>query len=205
MWVELDSSEAECTKRAAEVVRRGGVAFYPTDTIYGLGCDPFNERAVERIFDIKKRPAEKGVLLLISGIEWFERLSAEVSLAGRELAQRFWPGPLTLIVKPRPDVPPWLLGREGKLGMRWPAPPFLRSWLSELEGPLVSTSANLSGEPVPSTIEEMRQLFQDKVDLFIEADLEAGPASTVVDVTVEPARIVRAGALAEEIGKVLRI
>lgn len=205
MWVELDSSEAEFTKRAAEVVRRGGVAFYPTDTIYGLGCDPFNESAVERIFDIKKRPAEKGVLLLISGIEWFERLSAEVSLAGRELAQRFWPGPLTLIVNPRPDVPPWLLGREGKLGMRWPAPPFLRSWLSELEGPLVSTSANLSGEPVPSTIEEMRQLFQDKVDLFIEADLEAGPASTVVDVTVEPARIVRAGALAEEIGKVLRI
>ncbi len=186
--------------KAAEVVRRGGVVLYPTDTIYGLGADPFHPEAVQRILDIKGRPQEKGLLLLIPDALWVDNFAARIPEEFFPLAAEFWPGPMTLLFTARAGIPDVLVGEEGKIGLRHPDLSFLQVWMKMMSAPLVSTSANISGQAQPTNLEGLRKLFCSQVDLFLQAG-EIGDSlpSTVVDLAVSPPRMVRAGRMATRI------
>jgi L-threonylcarbamoyladenylate synthase len=189
----FDRSELQ---KAAQVIRDGGVVLYPTDTIYGLGCDPFNREAVERLFLVKGRKAGKGMLVLIPGADWLERLSERVPVSTREIARKFWPGPLTLLLPASRSLPTALVGSGGKVGVRWPKSPYLQAWMEEISGPVVSTSANLSGETMPASVAGLKRLFKGKIDFVIEGvEQGSGVASTVLDLTGAEPEIVRSGSM----------
>lgn len=202
MRIDPFRAETRIIEEAARIVREGGVVLYPSDTIHGLGCHPFDERAVRRLFEIKGRPEEKGVLLLIPDMSWVPKLCIDVPKVFDELADRFWPGPVTMLFQVRPGILPALVvGREGKVGLRCPDLDYLLRWMQAIPGPLVSTSANRSGEPPPESVKALRELFADRVDLFLEGEEPAEPvrASTVVDLTRTPPVVVRRGELAEDV------
>lgn len=200
MWVDAYGSEFEVIERAAEVVRRGGVLLYPSDTIYGLGCSPFNESAIRRILEIKERPVDKGLLVLVPGPDWLERLAQDVDSDCLTICEQFWPGPLTILLKARPELSPKLTGREGKIGIRWPANPLLQEWMERIPGPVVSTSANLSGREVISSPGELKKLFGSLVDLFVQSSEPVnGTPSTVLDLTCAPPRLLRQGPLGPQV------
>ena len=203
--VDPEQPDSGMIRDAVRAVREGKVLLYPTDTIYGLGCDPFLPSALGRIFELKERPVEKGVLLLVGSP------AEAVSLAGRlpstfaRLSARFWPGPVTFLLPAAPGVSELVVGERGLVGVRCPSHVFLNRLLDELARPLVSTSANISGEPQPPSIADLRRLFERKVDLFLDAgELPTRLPSSVVDLSVDPPRLVRRGALAAEIEQVLK-
>lgn len=205
MWVDLQDSESEAIEVAASVIRKGGVVLYPSDTVYGLGCDPFCQRAVERIFQIKLRPPAKGLLVLVPGLSWLGRLACDLdSDLVSAVSSRFWPGPLTMVLKARSELSRTLTGREGKIGIRWPDSPFLQSWMGRIPGPLVSTSANLSGRELMTSVRELKRVFGPQVDLFLHS---SGPmseaASTVLDLTCLPPRVLRGGVLGQKVADFL--
>ncbi len=203
MWVDLESPDPAVIDKATRVICSGGVVLYPSDTIYGLGCDPFNRAAVKRIYALKLRDAGKGVLLLVPNRLWADRLAVEIPPVANHLMERYWPGPLTLLFRPRSSVPSILVGGGERIGVRCPDNPFLQAWLDSWCKPIVSTSANRSGIPAPETMEDLRDLFYDRVDLFLEAgEPTARAPSTVVDIVGVP-RIVRSGARDKEIENAL--
>ena len=185
----------ELIERAVAAVRRGGIVLYPTDTVYGLGCDPFNEAALERLLHLKGRDRTKGFLVLIPEISFVQGLCLEESAAALELMKTLWPGPVTFLLRAASRVPAQLRGASGKLGVRCPEMPFLRQWLATLGGPLVSTSANRSGRPAPASFAGLKALFELDVDLVIEGGEvdPLAPPSSVVDLTLRPPVLVRAG------------
>ena len=202
MWVDLEAPEPSIISEAVRVIRTGGIILYPTDTVYGLGCDPFNEHALRKLFDLKGRQEEKGVLLLVPDSSWVSRLGV-ISPIAAELMECLWPGPVTMLFEPLPVAPEGVLGKGGKIGIRYPENRFLRSWLEALGSPIVSTSANLSGQPAPSTLSGIRELFEGKVDLLVEAgEPTLSRPSTVVDLE-DPPRIVREGAGCREVQETL--
>lgn len=205
MRIDLNSPDSAVVDQAAAVVRQGGVILYPTDTIYGLGCDPFQEEALQRLIDLKGRPQEKGLLLLVSGPTWLEQLAADIPSSFRRLADELWPGPVTFLLHGALKLSPLILGQEGKVGIRCPGVRFLDQWMESIPGPLVSTSANRSGEPPPRTLAELRELFLNRVDLFLEAaePVDTLP-STVIDLTASPPEIVREGQQIAKIKNLLR-
>ena len=177
---------------------------YPTDTLYGLGCDPFNEEALRRLFTIKGRSQKKGVLLLVQDYSYAKVVSDHVSDLFYELVEAFWPGPVTLLLEGNSSCSRLLLGEEGKVGLRHPDLAFLQLWMAAIPGPIVSTSANRSGEPL-AALEDLKQLFDHQVDLILEGREMEQPSepSTVVDLTTDPPRIVRAGRWASRVEEFL--
>lgn len=177
---------------AAEAIARGGVVVVPTDTVYGLAADADRTEAIQRIFALKRRPADKSLQLLVPGEEWLERLG-KPSSGARLLARRYWPGPLTIVIQ----------SESGTVGIRVPANELTLELLRKT-GPLAATSANRSGEETPSNIESIRELFGDEVDVYVDGGRIEGLASTVVDATGSEVGIVRAGAVpASEIARAL--
>jgi L-threonylcarbamoyladenylate synthase len=190
-----DAGRAE----AAEVLRSGGLVALPTDTVYGIAVALDTPGGIERLFAAKRRPPEKGVMLLLADAaqgptigEWPETAAA--------LAESFWPGGLTVIVPQRPDVPlpEALTGGAPTIGLRAPDHPAPRA-LAAAVGPLPTTSANVSGLPEARTAEEIVQQLGDAIELVLDGGpAHGGPASTVVDCTVAPPRILRLGAISKE-------
>ena len=191
--------------QSADRIRTGGVIVYPTETVYGLGADPFDRPAFERIFDLKGREAEKGLILLVRGRQDLDALAAHVPPAAEVLIDAFWPGPLTLVFPASPHLPEHLLGSTSSLALRMSDAPLAGALLHHVGGPVTSTSANRSGQPpVRSALEAADVLGRD-VDLI----LDGGPSidlrpSTIVDVSGSSPRILRPGRIPEtEIRRVL--
>ncbi|HEY6193359.1 MAG TPA: L-threonylcarbamoyladenylate synthase [Bacteroidota bacterium] len=190
---------SEIVSKAAEVIRKGGVLLYPTDTIYGLGCDALNGAAIQRVFEIKRRADDKPALVLIQDGAMLDMLAAEFPPIASKLAKRFWPGPLTIIFKSRWDLHPLLTGSGGRVGVRIPDNDFCRRLLKETGVPIVSTSANISGTEGPGDIGSLRSLFGGLVDLVVDAGEPASNLpSTVVDVSHGILTIVREGVIPAE-------
>ncbi len=191
-------------ERAARAIRQGKVVLYPTDTLYGLGCDPFNEEALRRLFAIKGRSETKGVLLLVQNYSYAEAVSDHIPDLFYELVETFWPGPVTLLLEGNSSCSRLLLGKDGKVGLRHPDLAFLQLWMEAIPGPIVSTSANLSGESL-AAVEDLKQLFDHQVDLILEGreTKQTSQPSTVVDLTMDPPRIVRAGRWASRVEEFL--
>lgn len=205
MELRLEDFSTEQVERAARVIREGGVVLHPSDTVYGLGCNPFDSAALQRLLQIKGRRQDRGVLVLIPDRDWVERLAHERPPLTAQITERFWPGPLTILLPAQPELSPQLTGSAGKIGIREPASRFLKDWMRRIPGPVVSTSANKSGHPAPETMKELEKAFGPLVDLTIDAGpLPPAPPSTVLDLTCRPPRILRRGRLAQELEEFLR-
>jgi L-threonylcarbamoyladenylate synthase len=195
----MNKVSAEIVSKAADVILGGGVLLYPTDTIYGLGCDGSNGAAIERVFEIKQRPDDRPTLLLVRDRAMIDTLVAEFPPIAAKLAGKFWPGPLTMILRSRANVHPLLTGGAGKVGVRIPDNDFCLRLLEASGVPIVSTSANVSGVEGPQDIGGLRRQFADLVDLLIDAGPPASTMpSTVVDVSDGSLKIVREGVIPAE-------
>jgi tRNA threonylcarbamoyl adenosine modification protein (Sua5/YciO/YrdC/YwlC family) len=183
---------------AAAAALRGELIVIPTDTVYGIGTRPDDPVATGRVFDAKRRPQQLELPVLVATTAAAREVAVFDARAER-LAEAFWPGPLTLVL-PRSDASVgWQLGGDpATVGVRVPAHP-VASAVLERSGPLAVTSANRSGDPPARTYAELRAAFGDGVAVYLCADEPlGGEASTVLDLTAEPARILRAGSLAHD-------
>ncbi len=176
---------------AADTVAKGGVICYPTDTVYGLGCDPLNELAIKRTLEVKgdrTRPPP----VLVKGLADAERLT-QVTDRARRVAESFWPGPLTMILRSQ-EIAPTILAPEGRVGVRSPKHPICLNLLELCSGALIGTSANLSGKPPATTAVEALKELGDRVDVVLDGGRSSlGVASTVVDLTQAKIAILREG------------
>lgn len=179
---------------AVEAIDRGEIVGLPTDTVYGLAIDPSNENAVSDLFELKGRPAGKPIGLLAASFEQAATVGVIVGVAGG-LAERFWPGALTLVVRPRVILPNWVSGEQVRtVGIRVPDHPTAIGFLKET-GPLAVTSANLSGGPETYDNDGARAVLGDRVAVYIEGSCPGGVASTVVDATGTDLVVLREGAI----------
>ena len=194
-----DQSLTEQIARGVDILRRGGVVAYPTDTLYGLGADITQPAAVEQVFEIKGRPHGMPLPVLLPGPEALSLVSDDVPPLAWTLAERFWPGPLTLVV-PRAARVPAIIGARGwTVAVRVPDHPVPRDLARRLGSPITGTSANLSGGPSPHTADDVRRQLGDRVGLVIEGGPPPdGRASTVLDITQSPPRVLRLGAISWE-------
>jgi L-threonylcarbamoyladenylate synthase len=188
----------EQINKGIQILKRGGVIAFPTDTVYGLGADAFNPKAVERIYEIKKRPRHLPLPLLIGDVEQLAVLTVkplpEIALF---LAKRFWPGGLTLVVPKAAHLPGYL--GDTNIAVRVPAHPICLALIQAINNPLIGTSANISGTPSMVTAGEVRQQLGNEVDLIIDGGrCPGGSESTVVDVTGGGSVILRHGIIPEE-------
>ena len=184
---------------AVAVLRRGGLAAYPTDTLYGLGADALNEAAVERVFEAKGRPQGMPLPLLIGEREQLSMVVEAVPEAAWRFAEVFWPGGLTLVLPVGPDVPALITARGWKVAIRLPDHSIPRELARQLGRPITGTSANRSGGPEPTTADEVRRQLGEAVDIVLEGGPKpAGRSSTVVDMTGELPRVLRQGSVSLE-------
>src|SRR5918993_1257662 len=184
---------------ARDVLRSGGVVAIPTDTVYGIAVALDTPGGIERLFEVKRRPLDKSIALLIDDVEQASALG-HVTDAARALAEAFWPGGLTIVFRQREDVPfpAVLTGGTQTIGLRVPAHDAPRA-LARAVGPLPTTSANVSGEPEATDAAEILEQLGEAVDLILDGGpARGGPASTVVDCTGERPVILRAGAVTAE-------
>ena len=187
--------EAELEK-AVRLLRGGGVAAIPTDTLYGLAADAFNSDAIERVFAIKERPEGMALPVLLSGIEQLSVVAQEASESARLLAEAYWPGPLTLIVGKHEGLPPRLTAGHATVAVRVPDHPVPRELARRLGRPITGTSANISGAPDPQSLDELRLQVGERVGCVVSGGpVPAGAASTIVDLSGDAPRLIREGAI----------
>ena len=182
-------------REAGEVVRGGGVIAFPTETFYGLGVDPLNVPAVQRLYDLKGRsPQTSPILVLIRSRRELRALDSEITPAAERLMQACWPGPLTLVFRAAEAVPSVLTAGTGTIGVRLSAYPDVQRVLEIIGGPLTGTSANRTGQPPATTADEVERAFGADVDLIVNGGpTPGGLPTTVVDTTVSPPRLIREG------------
>ncbi len=186
-------------KIAAEVIKNEGLVAFPTETVYGLGADTFREKAVMKIFEVKKRPPDNPLIVHISGLDQLEDVITEFPGIAKKLAEIFWPGPLTMILKRSEKVPDVVCAGLPTVAVRMPSHPVARR-LIELSGtPIAAPSANLSGRPSPTSDDHVVKDLFGKVDLILKAGrTPLGLESTIVDVSKHPPTLLRPGPVTVE-------
>jgi L-threonylcarbamoyladenylate synthase len=188
----ITASSPDAIQQALEVLQAGGLVAFPTDTVYGVGALAFDSQAAESIYKAKDRPIEKAIPVLIGDAEDITKISSEVPLMAKKLAERFWPGPLTLIV-PRHLSLPDSVSATNTVGVRVPDHIVARSVL-RAAGPMAVTSANLSGQPSPSTAQEVFAQLNGRIALIVDGgNTPGGVPSTLVDCTGSQPIVVRQG------------
>jgi L-threonylcarbamoyladenylate synthase len=194
-WPASTQEQAAIAQHAADVIRRGGLVVYPTDTVYGLGCDPANADAVRRIYAVKGRPDEKAIVWLVRSID-DARAWCDVDERAERLAAAFWPGALTIVLRKLKAN----AGELPTLGVRAPAHPAALAIIDAAGGTVATTSANRSGESSARTADEADAAIGALIDLIIDAGPSpVGTESTVVDLSAAGLTILRLGALSLEL------
>ena len=180
-------------EKGVKILQKGGVIAFPTDTVYGLGADAFNTRAVERVYEIKNRPGHQQFPLLVADVEQLATLAEPIPEFAWFLVRRFWPGGLTLVLL-RKDSLPAHLASGPTIAVRVPNHPVCLALIEGLGKPITGTSANVSGQPAALTAEEVKQQLAGRIDLIVDGGkCPGGRESTIVDVTHEPPTILRQG------------
>jgi len=198
MGTKLSSSVREQVEKGVAILKQGGVIAFPTDTVYGLGAGIAISTAVERVYRIKKRPRNMALPLLLADLSQLDKIAVLIPTSARLLAEKFWPGPLTLVLLKSDSVPDIVSGGNRTIAVRIPAHPIPTTLARGLGTAIIGTSANLSGQPSALTAEEARAQLGDKVDLIIDSDCPGGKESTIVDLSGETPVILRLGALSIE-------
>lgn len=184
---------------AVALIKAGRVVAFPTETVYGLGADAFNADAIDRVFALKGRPRNNPLIVHVSGPEMAFKVSRVWTAEADLLARRFWPGPLSILVPRRPELPAAVTAGGDLVAVRCPNHPVTLALLFELGRPLVGPSANLSGQVSPTTAAHVRSAFApDDVFILDGGPCEGGIESTVVDLITNPARILRPGLISAE-------
>ena len=182
---------------AAAVLADGGLVAFPTESFYGLGARALSADAVARVFDVKGRPADKPLLVLIDSPARAEALCAAIPDGARQLMARHWPGALTLVLAAAPGLPPALTAGTGTIGLRVPGHPVALGLVRAAGAAVTAPSANPSGAPPPTSADAVREYFADRIDLVLDGGpTEGGTGSTVADCTVWPPRVLRRGPIA---------
>ena len=190
----LSASSQESIARALNILQAGGLVAFPTDTVYGVGALAFDANAVESIYVAKDRPIEKAIPVLIGDPADLEKVGTDIPDSARKLASRFWPGPLTILVPKRADLPE-AVSATATVGVRVPDHEVARALL-RAAGPMAVTSANISGKLSPVTAREVYEQLKDRIDLIIDGGkTPGGVPSTLVDCTSEELKVLREGPL----------
>ena len=192
-------------ERAALILKTGGLVGIPTETVYGLGANGLNPRAVEDIFRAKGRPQDNPLILHIPDPSWLEWYCEDVPDTARKLAKRFWPGPLTMVLRRKPAVPDVVTAGLDTVGMRCPDHSICRAVIRAARVPIAAPSGNTSGKPSPTTARHMMDDMDGKIDAILDGgDCKVGVESTIVDLTCTPPRLLRPGGVPlEELRAVL--
>ena len=194
--IKPNAVEPAVIREVARILAGNRVIVYPTDTFYGLGANCFSQQALQRIFEIKKRPGSKGLPVLVSDLEMAKGMAAELPPVFYTLASRFWPGPLTMVFKAASQLPAELVGPGRTIGVRLPAVAWLQALIRETGVALVTTSANISGEGEIALAEEVIGMFRGRVDLIVDGgQTPGGKPSTVIDLIGEKPILIREGVL----------
>ena len=188
---------SEWKRQAIEVLAQGDLVAFPTDTVYGLGADAFNDQAVRKLYLAKDRSQEKAIPVLVANLEQFVDIVDRTTFQAMRLVEKFWPGPLTIVLRQASDLAD-AISAYGTVGVRIPDHPVAQE-LIHAAGPLAVTSANRSGDTEACTAEEIETNMGAQVDLIVDGGrTPGGQPSTVVDCTQDPPRILRVGPISEE-------
>lgn len=185
--IDPKSPYQEAIKKAAAVIRKGGLVAFPTETVYGLGADYFNESALNRLYEVKKRPRNKPFTVHIADLAVLDNLLCEVSEKADRIIKKFWPGPLTIIFRTKNGI---------KLGVRMPSNKIALDFIAACGVPIAAPSANISGRKPPNDAAETLLDLDGKIELILDGGrTEVGIESTVMDIVSEPFQILREGAI----------
>ena len=186
-------------QRAAELLRAGEVVALPTETVYGLAANALDAGAVERIFQVKGRPAHNPIIVHVASVGMAKRCVAEWPALADRLARAFWPGPLTLVLPRAETIPGVITGGGPTVGVRWPSHPFIQAVIRECGFPLAAPSANPANRLSPTTAEHVRKLLGNCIRLIVDGGpAQVGIESTVLDISVDPPRLLRPGMIHEQ-------
>jgi len=184
---------------AAQILAEGGLVAFPTDTVYGVGAHAFQPDAVERIYVAKIRPRDKAIPILLAQPDDLVLVAEGITKTAWLLAERFWPGGLTLVLPKKANVPDVVSAGGPTVAVRVPDHPVSRALIAALGAPLAATSANLSGHPSPVTAQEVEAELGGRIELILDGgQCPGGVPSTVLDLTADPPAVLRAGAIAVE-------
>ena len=194
--LRLKAGQAE---QAGTVLRRGGLVGIPTETVYGLGANGLDPAAVARIFAAKGRPQDNPLILHIPSADWLERYCADIPPAAYRLAEAFWPGPMTMILRRKPIVPDVVTAGLDTVGMRCPSHPVCRAIIQAAGVPVAAPSGNASGRPSPTNMEDMLEDMDGKIEGIVDGGpCSVGVESTIIDLTCVPPRLLRPGGVTLE-------
>ncbi len=186
-------------EKAAEFIKRGGLAAFPTETVYGLGASAFNENAVERIFEAKRRPTDNPLIAHVGSVGQIAEVASQITENARRFIDAFFPGPLTIVLKKTEQIPLAATAGLDTIGVRMPRHSAAREFLKACGTPVVAPSANLSGRPSPTTWEAVFEDLNGRIDCILQGETtEIGLESTVVDCTKDAPMVLRLGAVSVE-------
>lgn len=181
-------------EKASQIILRGGVVAFPTETFYGLGADVLDLEALQKVFQIKRREENKPLLLLVADQTWLPELVKRIPPAAEQLIEKFWPGPLTLVFQASPHLPTILTANTDRIGLRISSHPVAQALVQAVGRAITATSANVAGQPSASLASEVSQALGKRVDAILDGGKTAGGlGSTVLDVSGVLPKIIRQG------------
>jgi L-threonylcarbamoyladenylate synthase len=196
----MQADEVADLTAALTALKRGEVIVFPTETLYGLGADALNFSAVEKVFQLKDRDPDNPFPVLVADRAMLDSLVVEISPLAESLMTRFWPGPLTLVLPARAEIPRPLVNRQGGIGVRLSSQPIATELVRLLGRPLTATSANPSGQPGARTVAQAKSYFAGKIDIYLDGgELNSPTGSTVAAIEKDKLRIIRAGEISREV------
>lgn len=186
-------------KEPAQIIQEGGIVIFPTETVYGIGVNGLNETAIKKLYEVKQRPINKPISLLVNSIEMIEKVAKDITEIEYDLIKRFLPGPLTIVLKKKDIVPDIVTAGFDTIGIRMPENEIALKLIEYAGVPIATPSANISGRPSGTNLKAIIKDFNDKVDYFIDGGIsKIGVASTIVQVVNDNPYILRKGKISEE-------
>jgi L-threonylcarbamoyladenylate synthase len=191
--------------QAAEIIKKGGIVAFPTETVYGLGADAFNPLAVARVFEVKRRPYFDPLIVHVANHGDVKKLAKEISSSAKRLIEKFWPGPLTVVLLKEEKIPDIVTAGLPSIAIRMPNHPMALSLIKESKSPIAAPSANPFGYLSPTTAEHVREQLGNQVDLILDGGpCPVGVESTIISFLGESPRLLRAGGVSlEEIESII--
>ena len=186
-------------KEVARTIKQGGVVVFPTETVYGIGANGLSENAVKRIYEVKQRPLNKPISLLVNGTDMINEIAQDITDLEKALIREFFPGPLTIILKKKDTVPNIVTANSNMVGVRMPSNEIALKLIEYAGVPIATPSANISGKPSGTNMEDIMKDFEGKVDYFVDdGPSKIGISSTIVQVIDGVPHILRQGKITEE-------
>ena len=186
-------------EQAAKLIKQGKIVVFPTETVYGIGTNGLDENAVRKLYEVKQRPLNKPISLLVSNMEMVDEIARDITEIEYKIMEKFFPGPLTIILKKKNIVPDIITAGQDTVGVRMPSGEIARKLVETAGVPIAAPSANISGEPSGTNLQQIRKHFEGKVECFVDGgNSELGVASTIVQVIDNEPRILRQGSITLE-------